>query len=80
MKLFGNYFSLTLYIILGTPTPKMKNNDRSRSSQMSLGSSMELDYSINVGKIEVLISKGKYNDDEERSGKRIFIIVIFSLD
>ncbi|RGB31162.1 hypothetical protein C1646_671149 [Rhizophagus diaphanus] len=55
------------YEQLGTPTPKMKNNDRSRSSQMSLGSPMEIDYSINVGKIEVLISKGKYNDDEERS-------------
>ncbi|PKK79297.1 hypothetical protein RhiirC2_705158 [Rhizophagus irregularis] len=55
------------YEQLGTPTPKMKNNDRSRSSQMSLGSPMEIDYSINVGNIEVLISKGKYNDDEERS-------------
>ncbi|CAB4409273.1 unnamed protein product [Rhizophagus irregularis] len=55
------------YEQLGTPTPKMKNNDRSRSSQMSLGSPMEIDYSIDVGNIEVLISKGKYNDDEERS-------------
>lgn len=52
----------------------MKNNDRSRSSQMSLGSPMEIDYSIDVGNIEVLISKAKYDDDEERSGKRIFII------
>jgi hypothetical protein len=49
----------------------MKNNDRSRSSQMSLGSPMEIDYSIDVGNIEVLISKVKYNDnDEERSGKK----------
>ncbi|CAG8441380.1 2935_t:CDS:10 [Rhizophagus irregularis] len=60
-NVFDNNFSTR------TPTPKMKNNDRSRSSQMSLGSPMEIDYSINVGNIEVLISKGKYNDDEERS-------------
>lgn len=51
----------------------MKNNDRSRSSQMSLGSPMEIDYSMDVGNIEVLVSKTKYNDDDERSGKKIFL-------
>ncbi|GES90360.1 hypothetical protein GLOIN_2v1655488 [Rhizophagus clarus] len=55
------------YEQLETPTSRMKNNDRSRSSQMSLGSPMEIDYSIDVGNIEVLVSKTKYNDDDERS-------------
>ncbi|RIA90611.1 hypothetical protein C1645_875987 [Glomus cerebriforme] len=62
------------YEQLATPTSKtskIPNNDftqgtvRSRSSQMSFGSPMEIDYSINVGNIEVLISKAKF--DEEQS-------------
>ena|ERR1043166_3995432 len=73
------FFLLTSlsFFLLETPTSKSPTNDlirdtsRSRSSQMSFGSPMEIDYSIDVGNIEVLTSKAKFSDDEEQSGAKI---------
>src|SRR5579871_6470756 len=55
----------------------MQGTARSHSSQMSLGSPMEIDYSMNVGHIEVLVSKPKFCE-EEKSGKNPFFFRVSS--